>query len=94
MIHDDRELGKNIEGLVKQHPEWKYVEAWFKDRVGRLYPASDGLALYRHIEKIAVDVTIDEAVEQAARELGYQAGQQVAKEISDESARSEQQINK
>jgi hypothetical protein len=62
---------------IKQHPEWAYVEEWFRSRVGRLYPASDHLALYCHVEKIAVDVVVDEAVEQAARELGYRAGESI-----------------
>lgn len=66
---------------IHQHPEWELVEKWFKERVGKLYPASDELALYNHIERIAIDVIIDEAVEQAARELGYSAGKNAA-EIS------------
>lgn len=68
---------------IKQHPEWAYVEEWFRARVGRLYPASDHLALYRHVEKIALDVVIDEAVEQSARELGYRAGTEVSKLIDE-----------
>lgn len=64
---------------IHQHPEWKFVEEWFRDRIGRLYPASDELALYHHIERISVDVVIDELVEQAARDLAYRAGQEISK---------------
>lgn len=63
---------------IHQHPEWTFVEEWFKARVGRLYPASDESALYRHVEKIAFDVMIDESVEQAARDLSYRAGQKIS----------------
>jgi len=62
---------------IHQHPEWKLVEEWFRSRVGRLYPASDELALYQHVEKISLDVVIDEVVEQAARELSFNAGQSI-----------------
>lgn len=64
---------------IQQHPEWEFIEEWFRDRVGRLYPASDHSALYRHVERIATDVVIDDLVEQTARELGYEAGKQVSK---------------
>lgn len=63
---------------IHQHPEWEYVEKWFKDRVGKLYPASDESALYHHIERIAFDVLIDELVEKAACDLSYRAGQIVS----------------
>lgn len=63
---------------IHQHPEWEFVEEWFRARVGMLYPASDELALYKHVERIALDVTIDRVVEETARELGFIAGKKIS----------------
>lgn len=68
---------------IHKHPEWKLVEKWFRDRVGKLYPASDTLALYTHVEKIVIDVVIDEAVVRAAIELGYAIGRSISSNDND-----------